>query len=265
MLGAAMLAFAITRFSADTPFPGLWATIPALGAALLVHTGQQGDTAVSKLLGLWPCVFIGLISYSVYLWHWPIFVFATDYLGHGLSGGETLALTVATMIVATVSWWAMSSGHSATLTPRQASPSGPASWEASSRCGDRLVGLALVSAEGLPGRLGPEALRWIAVSGTEVEPSHDPTSDVLIWGDSHADALYPAAVMLGEHYGLTASEASNGGCLPLIGAHRMGDNDGALARLQHIQSRRAAEAATGPPTPRSDPRGPLVALPRQDD
>ena len=73
LLGIGMIAFAVTQLSPATPFPGLWATIPCLGAMLVIHTGQQRDTAVYRLLSLRPFVFIGLISYSLYLWHWPVF------------------------------------------------------------------------------------------------------------------------------------------------------------------------------------------------
>ena len=49
LLGIGMIAFAVTQFSSITPFPGLWATIPCLGAMLVIHTGQQRDTAVYRL------------------------------------------------------------------------------------------------------------------------------------------------------------------------------------------------------------------------
>ena len=104
LLGIAMIALAVSYFSSTTPFPGLWATIPCLGAMLVIHTGQQRDTVVYRLLSLPPFVFIGLISYSLYLWHWPVFAFAENYLGRPFSFGEAVLLMIVCIAIATASW-----------------------------------------------------------------------------------------------------------------------------------------------------------------
>ncbi len=70
-----MVAFCIKRFTYNTLFPG-WAALPVcLGAGLLIFTGSAG-TLVSRVLSLPPLTFIGGMSYSLYLWHWPVIVFA---------------------------------------------------------------------------------------------------------------------------------------------------------------------------------------------
>lgn len=56
-------------------FPGLNALAPCLGAAAIIYSGNAFATAAARFLGCWPLRFIGKISYSLYLWHWPIFVF----------------------------------------------------------------------------------------------------------------------------------------------------------------------------------------------
>jgi peptidoglycan/LPS O-acetylase OafA/YrhL len=59
--------------SADSRFPGLNAFLPCLGAVLIIYLGKsERKTLVSKVLSLGPVVWVGLISYSLYLWHWPI-------------------------------------------------------------------------------------------------------------------------------------------------------------------------------------------------
>jgi peptidoglycan/LPS O-acetylase OafA/YrhL len=221
VLGAALLAFGITQFSAHTPFPGLWATIPALGAAFVLHTGRQADTAISKLLGLWPCVFIGLISYSVYLWHWPLFAFAKIYLGHGLSEGVTFCLIIATIIIATASWWYVErpfrhAAATARISPQLLFVGGLGSLA--------VIGCVslVVFAHGLPNRIGHGARRFYFVARSKIELPHDPAADILVWGDSHAQAFARAALIIGQHYGLTVRESGTQNCPPLIGAHRVG-------------------------------------------
>ena len=70
-----MISVAIFAFSSDTAFPGAAAAIPTLGTALVIQAGIGGGSIVASLLSLRPVVFIGLISYSLYLWHWPIIVY----------------------------------------------------------------------------------------------------------------------------------------------------------------------------------------------
>jgi peptidoglycan/LPS O-acetylase OafA/YrhL len=223
ILGAAMLVFAIMRFSADTPFPGLWATIPCLGAALLIHTGQQRDTLISKLLGLWPCVFVGLISYSLYLWHWPILVFARRYLGHELTLGELMVALLCTVIIATASWRYVEEPFRHPSVPaRRSQLAFAGGFAALAVIG--CVSLMLVSSGGLPGRLNPQALRWFIATHQATDRLQGvggSDSDVIVWGDSHADAFLPAAVMISKHYGLAPRQVRNGGCPPLIGAERV--------------------------------------------
>ena len=72
--GLALIIWALIFYRPGTPFPGMNALLPCGGAALIIAAGSYGETAVSRVLSLSPFVFIGLISYSLYLWHWPIIV-----------------------------------------------------------------------------------------------------------------------------------------------------------------------------------------------
>ena len=64
-------------------FPGIGAIWPCLGTCMIIYAGFFGNCVVNKCLALKPIVFIGLISYSLYLWHWPVIAFSNYlYLSH---------------------------------------------------------------------------------------------------------------------------------------------------------------------------------------
>jgi len=103
---SALVAILITTFTyhEDTPFPGLRALVPCLAAAVLIHVGAKGSTRVGTLLASAPFVALGLISYSLYLWHWPLITFYKAYTGTHLEAPEKLMLCLASIAVAYASW-----------------------------------------------------------------------------------------------------------------------------------------------------------------
>lgn len=103
-LGLALIAWGVFALSADSPFPGHNALYPCIGAALVVWR-KTGPTQAARLLAISPAVRIGLISYSLYLWHWPILVFFRAWNnGMAPEGIETLALIALSLAVSTLSW-----------------------------------------------------------------------------------------------------------------------------------------------------------------
>jgi peptidoglycan/LPS O-acetylase OafA/YrhL len=102
----AIMATAIL-YDKTTPFPGLAASVPCLGAALIIAAGRGGASLVGRALSLRPVVFVGTISYSLYLWHWPLVVFqgASGVLAQGLSPKSAkLVVLGVSFVVATLSW-----------------------------------------------------------------------------------------------------------------------------------------------------------------
>lgn len=72
LVGMILIGAALLFYHTWTPFPGLAALPPCLGTAVIIAAGESGTHSVGRLLSLKPVVFIGLISYSLYLWHWPL-------------------------------------------------------------------------------------------------------------------------------------------------------------------------------------------------
>ena len=77
-VGWAGIAYAVATYSGQTAFPGSAALLPVLATVAVIWAGDP-DSALSpnRLLGTRPVQFLGGVSYSVYLWHWPLIVFAT--------------------------------------------------------------------------------------------------------------------------------------------------------------------------------------------
>ena len=74
-LGAFMLAWVLVRISPESTFPGWWALLPTVGTALLITAGPQAWFN-RHILASKPFVWVGLISYPLYLWHWPFLAFS---------------------------------------------------------------------------------------------------------------------------------------------------------------------------------------------
>jgi peptidoglycan/LPS O-acetylase OafA/YrhL len=74
LAGLGMIAYAVFFYSMITPFPGLHALVPCIGSALIIGAGESGTSLVGAALSWRPIVFVGLISYSLYLWHWPVII-----------------------------------------------------------------------------------------------------------------------------------------------------------------------------------------------
>jgi peptidoglycan/LPS O-acetylase OafA/YrhL len=102
-LGLGLIVFAILAFDASTPFPSLYALVPVGGTALIILFGASG-TWTARLLSLRPIVGIGLISYSIYLWHQPLFAFARIYIPHKPSQLTMLSLAALSFVLAYFSW-----------------------------------------------------------------------------------------------------------------------------------------------------------------
>ncbi len=102
-LGLAAIIFSIFFYDETTPFPSVYALVPVLGVVLLVLYAEK-DTLASKLLSAKGFVGIGLISYSAYLWHQPLFAFARIRSLEHPSLLLMSGLSFTSLIVAWFSW-----------------------------------------------------------------------------------------------------------------------------------------------------------------
>ncbi len=103
LIGLAMVLGSVFLYSPATPFPSVYALLPTVGTVLVVLYGRPGAPA-GWLLSLRPMVFLGLISYSAYLWHQPLLAFARLSSFGPPSPALMLGLSALSIVLAALSW-----------------------------------------------------------------------------------------------------------------------------------------------------------------
>ncbi len=103
ILGLVLILFSVFLYTKNTPFPSAYALVPTIGTALIIIFGSQ-KTRIGRFIGNKYFVGIGLISYSAYLWHQPIFVFARIKGITQSNKPELIALSLLSLILAYISW-----------------------------------------------------------------------------------------------------------------------------------------------------------------
>ncbi len=241
--GILLIAVAVFTFSDRMLFPGPAALLPCLGAALVIHARDEWSSA-GKILRSRPMIFVGLISYSLYLWHWPIIVFTREMTGRQLSLSQGGLVIAASLVVATVSWRFVEQPFRGRASPVARKPlfaSAVAVVIAAISLGAYVAGNS-----GLPGRLAPDVQRVYASTYDESRFSLPPcfadsdtdgpavadiragklcrlgTADAskpsfLVWGDSHSGAMAPAIDAAAAQVGMQGLFAGHSSCPPLPG------------------------------------------------
>lgn len=237
LAGLAMILAAIFVFDDNTPFPSLYAILPVLGSALIILTAGQA-TLVGRFLSLRAMTGIGLISYSAYLWHQPLFAFARLRSAAALSLPLALALIALTLCLAVFSWWFVERPFRAG--PRTIIRTQRGVFATSGLALMLLVelGMGLVLGKGLPGRLAPSGQSFATLdidtrlSGNNGlgpqcakgfnRPDSCRTSgpdQVLLWGDSYA--MHLAKILIGSPNASGIVQYTMPACAPIMGISRV--------------------------------------------
>jgi peptidoglycan/LPS O-acetylase OafA/YrhL len=106
-VGFAAIAVAAVEFSAATPFPGYYALLPTVGAALII-AGGMGRRAfrpsTGNVLAASPLRYVGDRSYTFYLWHWPALTIAVLYVGHQLGVAMNMLILLGAFLLSIVTY-----------------------------------------------------------------------------------------------------------------------------------------------------------------
>jgi peptidoglycan/LPS O-acetylase OafA/YrhL len=233
-IGLALILVAVFTYSLTTPFPGLTAVAPVAGAACILWACEASRTLVGALLSIRPLRHIGLWSYSIYMIHWPIIVFAHVIWPHGATelGSAVVAASIA---LGCLSYFLVETPF---RKPRQIL-SRLGLFEASFASLMVLAGagLAIAWTQGFPDRLPQHVQRILAYRRYAFgsiyrnatcflavnQPSQDLQPDclpagrpsALLWGDSAA-AHYYAALKV-RFPNVVILQANMSSCPPIVG------------------------------------------------
>lgn len=106
LLGAVLIVIGVTCYRADFRFPGFYALLPTMGAGCLLLSGRFGTTTIARLLGCRPVAHLGKISYSLYLIHWPVNVFASRFI-EDYSLKWRISMFAASIVLAEIVYYAV--------------------------------------------------------------------------------------------------------------------------------------------------------------
>jgi len=235
VLALAGLAAAAWLYTPETRYPGVDTLVPCAASAALIFSGREDTTLAKRLLSVRPLVFTGLISYSLYLWHFPVLILIQYYWIVPFDA-PTLGIVLALIYgIAVLSWWLVERPiRSRTLLSSDRSFALAALLCSVSML---VVGMALVKAEGLPRRFPEETrvrdppgqIEWLTRCVTlksdqiargelcSYGPAGDDIPRVLVWGDSHAMVLLPAYKQLALRHHLRIYLAATSTCQPILG------------------------------------------------
>ena len=103
LIGFILIVISIVYFSKDLQYPSIFTLLPVVGTVLIIIFSTN-STILFRILSFKPLVFLGLISYSLYLWHQPLLAFARIYYDKNLSYITSLSLIIISLILSVISW-----------------------------------------------------------------------------------------------------------------------------------------------------------------
>ncbi len=241
LLGLAMIACALSFPIKAASFPGYIVLLPCVGAWLVIYAGDAGPCFARSLLSFPPLVFIGVISYSLYLWHWPIIVFSGHLPINLPANAKIPFVLISSVALAFISFEYIERpfrGASSPFSRKQIFALGFAVSIATVS-----FGFAAYLSHGLPERYDPQTRQIVAINlqrmkdwdrepesctnwRTEVHSLADihfcgvgsqSPQKIMFWGDSHVGQFFPLIEALyadGELQGRGVVMANASGCLP---------------------------------------------------
>lgn len=241
-LGLLAIAVSVFAYTSKTPFPGAAALLPCIGTAMAIWAGERSSERANavaigtQVLTFRPLMLLGLISYSLYLWHWPLIVFTKVMTAERLEGAEKLALAVAAIAFATATWFFVEQPFrrrgASGFRPRAIFRGGAVALGALAASAALLVSL-----NGMPHRF-PEAVLQIASAQADASPlrqkchfygdgarSYDDTCligddvapSVIVYGDSHGAEFSAALGEFAKARHASVRQITASGCPPAAG------------------------------------------------
>lgn len=240
LAGILMLLACFLGYSRDTVFPGIAAILPVLGASLLIAANIHGGTTTGKILSSAPFVKTGLISYGLYLYHWPVLIFARYYLDRDLTAADSMVAISLVVILSVLSYiFAEHPIRSGKMLVKRRTVF---VFSAAGLAILLIAALLMIRQQGFPSRFSGDALQY-AAGQQDTNWSHLACSEsgisglsekticslgdgtrkspgFILWGDSHAGSIAPAVDALARERGIRGWVTIFSGCPSLLNVER---------------------------------------------
>jgi peptidoglycan/LPS O-acetylase OafA/YrhL len=237
-LSLAAIGYASYVYTSATPFPGIAALLPCGGAAILIYANSAHTSLPAAILASKPMVFVGLISYSLYLWHWPILAFTRYWLGAALPVAVACTALLCSVVIAAISWRYVEQPFRVAK-KEQKSNAGLLSAYALSSSICIALSLLIFATDGFRFRFGQDVLiydqrvpgavlaemngdiemvrqRKLPRIGRNSAANDAGAPDFILWGDSHARMLASGCDVLASQRNLCGIVAARGGHGPFL-------------------------------------------------
>jgi peptidoglycan/LPS O-acetylase OafA/YrhL len=231
--GAALIGLAVLSLDESALFPGWWALLPVLGAYLVISAGPGGLLNRTVLSHRW-LVLVGLISYPLYLWHWPMLALARVVHGDTPPATVRIAIVAASLVLAYATYRLFEKPVRFSWPARRSVPA-----LSLAMLGAASAGIAAVAMNGLPSRFNDTVRPYVAYqydfgadgrvgscwlraadapdaySAACVDAPAGAKPLTMVWGDSHAARFFPGvrALTKGE---VRLAQLTRDACPPVL-------------------------------------------------
>ena len=230
-------------YTKSTLFPGLAAVLPCFGAALYIWASTKRDDLhlwklpmVARGFSLRPMVFIGLISYSLYLWHWPFFAYSNYWALEPKTLTKSLAIVGVSFVLAVLTWRYVETPFRKKIVC--AKRNSIFAFGTLSITTVFVIGIVLMNGNGFPSRF-TDQVNGYASAKENMGGVHELTTEdilderlisignlaftspvkFLLWGDSHGMAAAPAFDQYLKSKGVAGLQATRSAMAPILGAY----------------------------------------------
>lgn len=226
MAGLLMIIGASYWLTDKYPFPGVIALLPTFGTVLIIYAGHLSHKSlINKILSFRPFVFIGLMSYSMYLWHWPLLAF-----WHYYNPGASVTLLSGTWILFFTLILSLSSYFFIELPikrQRYTFREALIKFQLIPLCLVLVTSSVVIKTNGVPIRVSNSLEKQtfflskkycydLINANCIIGDSLQKPTKVILFGDSHAGALTPFWDQIAHNYNFSIKNLSVGSCYPLI-------------------------------------------------
>lgn len=234
--GMLLIATAFLFMDESMPFPGYYALWPSLGCMLVIYGGNYGECRSAAILQFAPLRYIGRISYSLYLWHWPLIAIANNIIQGDLSLVQKLSLAGLSIALGSISYHYVEQPFRRNKRVMQ--------WLSIKKGAVIASFVALAGGAGYAYTMNSDYGRYLRLAEESKAYANYPQpcrfdqpgkvvlsecsfgdleSDktFMVWGDSHAMVMMPAFITAAKTQGWRGIWGGRPGCPPLFGVYRL--------------------------------------------